>query len=514
MKLNRTENSIRNIFWGVISKFVMLFFPFIIRTVLIRSLGADFLGINSLFTSILTVLNLAELGFSSAVVFNMYKPIAENDEEMVCALMAYYRKVYHIIGVCVTIVGVVLIPFLPYLISGSYPDSINITIVYLLFLTNTLVSYFLFAYKNCILTAYQREDVISKITIVLKIVMYLIQLGALILLHNYYCYVIAMIICTVVTNVVTAYFSDKIYPQYQCKGEISVEKRKDIRKNIQGLMVGKVCMVSRNSFDSIFLSMFLGLETVAIYGNYYYIMSAISGILTILMTSLSAGIGNSIVTESIEKNYKDMNKFVFIYAWISGWCTVCLFCMFQPFMEIWMGSEMLFPMLDVTLICLYFYSLTMGDVRSQYSSAAGLFWENRKYVLVEALSNIVLNYILGKTYGVHGIIAATLISILLINFIWGSATLFKYYFNKYNVLEFYKKHFFYFFVTIIAATLTYSITLFWHGNMYLRFILSAVVCCIVPNIIFYFVYRKKEEYREAKIFCNKAIHIFLKRTTE
>ncbi len=155
---------------------------------------------------------------------------------------------------------------------------------------------------------------------------------------------------------------------------------------------------------------------------------------------------------------KDMNKFVFIYAWISGWCAVCLFCMFQPFMEIWMGCEMLFPMIDVVLICLYFYSLTMGDVRSQYSSAAGLFWENRKYVLVEALSNIVLNYILGKLFGVHGIIAATLISILLINFIWGSAILFKCYFKDYKVGEFYKKHFFYFGVAIIAAILTYSLT--------------------------------------------------------
>jgi O-antigen/teichoic acid export membrane protein len=507
MKLNRTENSIRNIFWGVVSKLVMLFFPFIIRTILIKSLGVDFLGLNSLFTSILTVLNLAELGFSSAVVFNMYKPIAENDVDTVCALMAYYRKVYHVIGVCVTVVGIALIPFLPYLIGGSYTQSINITVLYLLFLANTSVSYFLFAYKNCILTAYQREDVISKITIVLKIAMYAIQMAVLLLLRNYYWYVIAMIGCTVATNIVTAYYSDKIYPQYQCKGELSKEKRKDIRKNIQGLMVGKICMVSRNSFDSIFISMFLGLRTVAIYGNYYYIMSAISGILTILMTSLSAGIGNSIATESVEKNYKDMNKFVFIYAWVSGWCTVSLFCMFQPFMEIWMGKEMMFPMIDVILICLYFYSLTMGDVRSQYSSAAGLFWENRKYVLAEALMNIVLNYILGKIFGVHGIIAATLISILLINFVWGSAILFKYYFNGYTVVEFYKKHFFYFGITIVAAVVTYFLTMTVHGNMYIRFITSALMCCIIPNLIYFIVYRNLKEFREAKEFCLRAVKL-------
>ena len=173
---------------------------------------------------------------------------------------------------------------------------------------------------------------------------------------------------------------------------------------------------------------------------------------------------------------------------------------------------MLFQMIDVVLICLYLYSLTMGDVRSQYSSAAGLFWENRKYVLVEALSNIVLNYILGKLFGVHGIIVATLISILLINFIWGSAILFKYYFKDYKVGEFYKKHFFYFGVAIIAAVLTYSLTTLIHGNMYVRFIASAIMCCIVPNGIFYIIYRKREEFNEAKVFCSRAYNLIRKKS--
>lgn len=511
MKLDRTRNSLRNIFWGLVNKIVMLLFPFALRTVLIYSLGADFLGLNSLFTSVLTVLNLAELGFSSAVVFNMYKPIAENDTETICALMSYYRRAYYVIGVCVSVVGILLIPFLPYLIGGEYPQSVNIVLLYLLFLANTSVSYFLFSYKNCILTAYQREDIVSKITLALKIAMYILQMAALLVLKNYYLYVGAMILCTVLTNVVTAYYSDRIYPQYQCRGTIGKEKRSDIRRNIQGLMVGKVCMVSRNSFDSIFLSMFLGLKTVAIYGNYYYIMSAISGILTILMTSLSAGIGNSIATETVEKNYRDLNKFVFIYAWISGWCAVCLFCLYQPFMKIWMGPDMLFPMLDVILICLYFYSLTMGDVRSQYSSAAGLFWENRTYVLAEALTNLVLNYALGKLFGVHGIIAATLISILCINFVWGSAILFKHYFKDYSVLRFYGNHLLYFLVAIAAAVITYAVTCCLSANAYLQLIGGAVICCIVPNAVFFLAYRKRSEYKMAKEFTQKTLRIVTER---
>lgn len=511
MRLDRIKNSLRNIFWGIMNKFIMLLFPFFLRTILIRSLGADFLGLNSLFTSILTVLNLAELGFSSAVVFNMYKPIADDDTNTICALMLYYKKAYHVIGMCVIVIGGILIPFLPYLINGEYPQSINISLLYVLFLTNSSVSYFLFAYKNCILTAYQREDIISKINIILKTFMYILQILALLIFHNYYLYVIAMIICTIVTNIVTSHYSSKIYPQYKCKGQLSEKKKRCIKQNIKGLMIGKVCMVSRNSFDSIFLSLFLGLKTVAIYGNYYYIMSSISGILIILVTSLGAGIGNSIATETVEKNYHDMNIFTFIYAWISGWCTACLFCMFQPFMEIWMGKDMLFPKIDVILICLYFYSLTMGDVRSQYSSAAGLFWENRKYVLGETLLNIALNFILGKYFGVHGIITATIISILGVNFLWGSSILFKYYFKEYDVWNFYKNHLKYFFITIMTSCITFFLASIIDINMYINFFVTAFVCCVFPSLIFYVLYRKSDEFEQAKQFVSKFIIIYYKK---
>ena len=510
MRLNRTANGIRNIIWGVSNKMVTLLFPFVLRTVLIKTLGADYLGLNSLFTSILTVLNLAELGFSSAVVFNMYKPIAENDVDTICALMGYYKKVYRIIGLIVAGVGCLLIPFLPNFIEGEYPSSINIVLLYLLFLANTAVSYFLFAYKNSILSAYQREDVISKINIVLKTLMYCLQMVVLVLWKNYYLYVVLMLINTILTNIISAYYSQKMYPQYECRGTISEDKRKSIKKNIQGLMIGKVCMVSRNSFDSIFLSAFLGLQTVAIYGNYYYIMSAINGILIVLMTSLSAGIGNSIATETVEKNYRDLNKFVFIYAWISGWCAVCLFNLYQPFMELWMGKEMLFPMIDVVLICLYFYSLTMGDVRSQYASAAGLFWENRKYVLAEAMTNICLNYLLGKIWGVHGIILATLLSILGINFVWGSAVLFKHYFKEYTVWLFYKKHLVYFGVAIVATLVTHVVTSLFAFTPIVTLLVNGVACCIIPNIIFVLCYFSTKEFKEAVMFVKRSLRTLKK----
>lgn len=505
MRLERTKNGIRNLIWGLLNRLVGIIFPFVLRTIFIYALGSEYLGLNSLFTSILTVLNLAELGFSSAVVYNMYKPIAENDNAKICALMNYYKKVYHIIGIVVAIVGLFLIPFLEKLTNGDCPNDINLYYIYIIFLANTVVSYFLFAYKNCILTAYQREDIISKISIVLKILTYIFQAALLILFKNYYGYLLCSLVNTIATNIVTSYFSNRIYPQYKPKGNLNYETRNNIRKNIQGLMVGKICMVSRNSFDNIFLSMFLGLNIVTIYGNYYYIMNAISGILVLIMSSIGAGIGNSVATESVEKNYRDYMKFTFMYAWISGWCTVCLLCLFQPFMKIWMGEQLMFPMIDVILLCLYFYSLTMGDVRSQYSSATGLFWENRFYILAEAATNIVLNYLLGKAFGVHGIIIATWISIFFINFGWGSIIIFQHYFLDFDAKIYYVKQLSYFAATIFACLITFFFSSFINVNLYVDFLLNGVFCLVIPNLVFYFIYKNTEEFKSSIFFIKNTV---------
>ena len=190
MRIERTKNATRNIAVGMVLKIYQLFVPFIIRTVMIHMLGMEYLGLNSLFTSILQVLNLAELGVGSAMVFSMYKPIAEDDSATINDLMKLYQIYYRIIGAIILVVGVVLTPFIPKLIKSDIPQGMNIYILYFLNLVATVLSYWLFAYKNCLLTAHQRNDVISKVTIASNTVMYLGQILVLVLLKNYYVYLI------------------------------------------------------------------------------------------------------------------------------------------------------------------------------------------------------------------------------------------------------------------------------------------------------------------------------------
>lgn len=501
MKDSRTKNALRNMIFGFLNKFIVLLFPFIIRTVIIKTLGSEYLGLNSLFTSILQVLNLAELGFSVAIVYSMYKPIAENDTKTICALMNLYKKIYRIIGITVIVLGLVLLPFLKCFIKGTYPNDINIYTLYLIYLINTAITYFLFAYKSALLTAHQRSDVTSNVQTITYLAQYTVQIIILCVLKNYYLFIMFQIITTIINNIWVAIITNKKYPDYKCKGTVDKETKKDIQKRVTGLMIQKICITTRNSLDSIFISAFLGLNIVAMYSNYYSIMSAIIGVMGIITSAMVAGIGNSIVTETVDKNYKDMNKFNFIYMWLAGWCTICLACLYQPFMKLWMGEEYMLSFGMVILFCIYFYSLKMGDIRAAYSDAKGLWWENKYRAIFETIANVILNLVLVHFLGLYGIILGTLLSLLIINFGYGSQILFKFYFKDKKISGFFTRHIVYAVVTLIIGSITYFVCSFIKVNGILELIIKLAICTIFPNILYIVIYHNTKIYKESmKIF--------------
>lgn len=505
MPESRTKNAVRNIAAGIINKIVMLLMPFVIRAVLIRTLGSEYLGLNSLFSSILQVLNLAELGFGSAVVYSLYKPIAEKDTKTICALMNLYRRIYTIIGFVVLGIGILLMPFLKYLINGSYPSDINLQLLFLLYLINTCFTYWLFAYKSVLLVAHQRSDETSNVLTFTSAIQYVLQIVILYNTKNYYLYILVNLATTALNNVIVSKIVDKQYPQYVCKGEVSKSLKKSIKTKVAGLLINKICQTTRNSLDSIFISAFLGLTIVAIYNNYYTIMAAVVGVLQIVCTSILAGVGNSIVSESKSKNYYDMCKFNFIYMWLSGWSTICMLCMFQRFMTLWMGTDMVLNMRIVYLICIYFYILKMGDIRGTYSDAKGLWWENRYRAIAESIVNIVLNYVLGKLMGLAGIVLATIISLFVLNFLYGSQILFKYYFTNVSVMDYFKRQGLYASITLLAAFITYGITNRININGVWGLLIVFVICLVVPNCIYLLVYYRNKDFKESIKFIKQII---------
>ena len=265
MKLERTKNTGRNIVYGTTLKLYQIVVPFLIRTAMIYCLGIQYVGISSLFVSILQVLNLMELGVGSAMVFSMYKPIAQDDTETICALMRLYRLYYRVIGLAILVIGVILVPFLPHLIKDDLPSDVNLYALYLLNLAATVASYWLFAYKNCLLAAYQRNDITSKIGMAISTIEYGLELLVIVFFKNYYLYLLVKILTQILSNIVTAKKVDRIFPDYTPRGNMDKEIVSDINRKVRDLFTAKVGGVIVNSADNIVISSFLGLTVLAIY---------------------------------------------------------------------------------------------------------------------------------------------------------------------------------------------------------------------------------------------------------
>lgn len=498
MELEKTRNAKRNILYGMINRFIGILLPFLNRTVFLYVLGTEFLGLNSLFASILQVLNLAEMGIGSAVVYSMYRPIAEGNKSEVCALLYFYKRVYRWVGITIFFIGLMIIPFLPFFVHGDLPTGISLPLVYFVYLINTVISYFCFGYKTALPNAFQRTDIVSKVSSLTQMIQCILQIALLYTLADYYVYLLVMPMVTLLNNILVAKVVDAYYPGYHCGGVVSQRIRLDIRRKVYGLVIDKISGTTRNALDSICLSMYIGLSVTAIYNNYLYIVMAVTGIFGVIGASVMAGVGNSMVLYDREKNYQDMKRMNFIYMLLSGWAAIAILCLVQPFMEIWVGNELVFPTDIVLLLVGYFYLLRMGDVRFVYSDAAGLWWETRYRAVAESVANVVLNIVLGKIFGVRGIICATLLSLFFINFCWGSQIVFCHYFRNGKILEYYKDHLRYFGGTISVAVIVFGLCVLCQGEqLWQMFVYRLVVCTFVPSVMYFIVYHNTAIYQES-----------------
>ncbi len=507
MKINRSENTKRNIIVGEIDKISGILLPFIVRTMILHLIGAEYLGLTSLFYSILQMLNLTEMGFGAAIVYSMYLPIAQNDTGTINALLSFYKKTYRIIGIAVTVIGLALIPLLPKLISGSVPADINIYYLYLIYLANTSVGFFLYPERKALLTAHQRDDIGGQVHIVTQLGMYVAQAVMILLTRDYYLYALMMPISTVVYSLLCARRTGKQYPAYTGGGRLDPEKYRGIRQQVIGLTIRKLAVLSRNSFDSIFISAFLGLTATAIYTNYYYIMDSVVVIVAVVKTSMAGGVGNSLATESLEKNLRDMHKINFLFMWISGWCTVCLLCLYQPFMRLWAGEDMTLSFGIAVMFSAYFYLLKMSDIRTLYSESAGIWWEARYISVAEAAANLILNWIFVRCMGLTGIILATMISYFVFNFICGAVILFRSYFVEGGFADLMLSHLRYALVTAAVAALTYAVTGFVPLSGIAGLLIKAAICLILPNAVYYLVYFKTKDFEESKPLLKAVLRI-------
>lgn len=514
----RTLNAKRNIIFGLHQAIVSQILPFITRTILIYRFGIEYLGLNSLFASILSVLSLMELGFGTAVVYSMYKPAADGDTDQICAYLSYYKKTYRIIGIVIFASGLLLMPFLNQLIHDpKLPGELNLYVCYLIFLGNAVINYLLYGYMTAIPIAHQRRDILSKVDMSMSLLQCIVKVMLLLVSRNFYLYLISIPALTVTHNLVTAKAIKRYYPKLESKRELRIEQKRDLFRKVYGLLIGKITAVSRNSIDTLCISAFIGLALNGIYNNYYFVLTSIIAFSTIVLNSMMAGVGNSIAIESREKNYTDMRLFDFIYTAIAGWATVCMLCLYQPFIKTWLGNDMMLNTPVVFGLCTYFYILKSGDIRYVYHEGKGLWYESRFIMIGEAAVNIVLNISLCRALGVFGIVLATVISVFITNFFFCPILLFKLYFQNGKLKEYWTDHVLYSLTMVLTAGTSwflceylFPMTMINHryiGNCMLCLGGRLIFCTIISVLLFWGIWYKSERYHSAVRWTRKMIKL-------
>jgi len=485
MENTRSKRSIKNMVFSTVYFLVDLFLKFLVRTIFIKVLTVDLLGLNGLFSNILQVLSLAELGIGTALTFSMYKPMAEDNKEKVVALYKYYKKIYTIIIAIIVIIGVVLIPFLRFLINGEMPTSVNLYIVYLLYIANTALSY-MSAHKKSLLMAAQRQDLNSKAEIVKTLFLNIFQVAVLLLFKNYYVYITFLPLSTIIEYLIVSRIAVKKFPDI-CKSklnaEVDTETKKEIKNNTVALIFHKIGGTIVFSTDNILISSLLGLTILGIYSNYYLIVSSLILLVNVILNALKGSIGNLIAKESRENIVKTFNKMNFIYMWLAGFMAVCLGCLFQPFIKFWLDENLMFSDFTMLLLVVSFYLNISKFMVYSFKECAGLLSQDKYRPILEVVVNLVLSIVLAKFIGVNGIIVGTIVSMVVGPIITEPYVVYKHLFKE-NVFKYYIRYICNLIVTALIFALCFYLCNLVVGYGILQLGLKLIICVVVFNFAY------------------------------
>ena len=473
---------------------------FVYRTVFIHYLSSNFLGVQGLFSNILSLLSLAELGIGNALTFSMYKPLAEKDIRKVQALMGYYAKSYHLIAAIVAVIGLSLTPFLDFLIKDVPTEINHLQLIYLLYVFDSVASYCLI-YNQSIIKADQKTYICTLYTNIFTIARYIIQMLFLLMMKGrgesvFICILAIQVLFTLITNIFLSAKALKLYPYINetKKEQLLASERKEINKKVRAMMMHKIGSVVVNATDSLLISKFVGLIEVGLYSNYKLLINMIMGLLMQFSQAIVPSIGNLVALTSKEKSKEIYDRLDLLNFIIYGFCTVCFFTLLNPFIEIWIGKDYLFSMGLVCVIVLNFYLNGMRQNVLTFRNALGLFWNDRYKPIIESAINLVVSIVLAKKYGIVGIFLGTLISTITTSVWIEPYVLFKNYFKE-GFVKYCFKYLFQFFIIIFQCFVLYRIRIMIFNGTIFSFALLMIVCIIISFFVFVGIYWHTSEFQ-------------------
>ena len=490
----RSKNATMNIIIGFSGQILNLILNFILRKIFVIELGMDNLGVQGLFSNMITVLSLAELGIGSAIVYSLYKPLAEKDEEKIRQIMHLYHKAYTVIAGIVFLLGICLIPFLQVIVKehGNVP---HLKLIYMLYVMNATATYLL-SYKRSIIIADQKAYVVNLIDNGFLILTVIVQCIFMILTKSFVVYMMVQIALTVIKNILITIEAHRRYPLLKIKAKEKLPKAEMglLYKNINALFLYKISSVVITATDNIIISTFLGVRMVGIYSGYSLIIQGVTNLLVQMFNALTASVGNLSLEDDKEKRYFIFNIIELFSFWCYGFCTVCLWQLLNPFITCWLGEEYLLNNGVVALLVLIFYISGMLTSLRVFRNGFGLFRQGKMRPVVESIVNIAVSIVLVQKLGLVGVFLGTIISRLTVTFWLDPHVVFKYALERHTA-PYYKRYVVRLGILLGIMGITTGICSFITLTGIWEIALKLVICLIVPNVIYLMIYGRSKEFR-------------------
>ena len=493
---SRLKNSALNFASGFLGRVLTILLNFIVRTIFIHCLNEAYLSVNGLYSNILTVLSLAELGFGSAMVYRMYAPVAVKDYQKTAALLHFYKKIYAIIGAVIFGLGLCVIPFMDYIIKDR-PNVSGLTLYYILFLINTTISYWFASYKASVLYADQKEYIKTNVQNATTILQSVLQIVLLLIFRKYLLYLLVQLGCNIILNLYVAHLVDKRYPQIRKHQDarLTSDERGQIKKDAEALVLSRFGHVALNGTDNIIISAVVGVLWVGRLSNYTLICDSVTSVLCQITAAITGSLGNFFATEDKHAGYALFKKVEFLNFWLYGFSFVALVILLDPFVQIWAGGRFVLGLPISIAIAINFFVTGYMNTLWVFRSTLGLFKQGKFRPILVAILNVVLSIILGKLWDVFGVLFATFLSRALISLWYDPLILHRYGFGvscKPFFIRYLKRIFL--LIAVLLVMLVIRRVVLPSEVTVLRFILMTVITAAVPNVVFWLVYHRCDEY--------------------
>ncbi len=413
------KKGLLNIGISIFSKILILVFTLVTRRLIISCVGNEINGINSLYTSIIGFLSVAELGVGTAIAFSMYAPIVNGDSAKVGALYRLYKKLYYIVALVMLVGGFCVMPFLPSLAKGYENADVNLYITFALALFGIVATY-LYSAKSSLINAHKNNYITSIIHSVGIVIQSVMQIVVLKVWRSFELYLIATIVGALVQWLITHIVTVKLHRDILNveKKSLDDDSKTEVIKKIKAMFMHKIGNALVNTVDSVIISAFVGVIILGKYSNYTIIATSLISIISLVFTPLTSIIGHMFVSESAEKMKKSYELFHLVNYLVAFLFFGGYYAIIDDLIALMFGAELELASVVVKCVTINYFLQFLRKATLMFRDASGAFYNDRWKPLVEGVVNLVLSIlfvmVMPDDYNVAGVIIATIITSLLI----------------------------------------------------------------------------------------------------